>query len=159
MADPLAGLSQSPEAQIATGFLAVLRGDTLLASAFRPILLIESPTREAFNNLTVYTMALVPFRVKMRDHPSGRSTILVDLVVSAYLPKEPTDEESQLRGLDLGSHIRKLAYSNADLSGVAFDAVDFAILPALEPKDTNVRILSFQITFSADIAPASGQFV
>lgn len=164
MADPLAGLSQSPEAQIARAFFAILKTDTLLAAAFKPILLIESPTREAFNELTIYTMAVVPFRVKLKDHPSGRSTLYLDLLVSAYLAKEGTEADSLLRGLDLGNHIRKIAFSNAELTDtssnvITFAAVDFAHLPTLEPKDTGVRILSFQVTFQTDIAPATGAFL
>lgn len=156
MAEPLDGLSQSPEALIAQTFFNILKADSLLASAFKPILLIESPTREAFNELTVYTMAVVPWRVRIQDHPVDRQTIFLDLFVSGYLPKEGTEQDSKLRGLDLGNHIRKLAYSNADLGGVAFDAVDFAYLVGLEPKNTGIRILSFQVTFQQDIVPTTG---
>ena len=159
MPEPLDGISQSPEAQITQAFFAVLKADSLLASAFKPILLIESPTREAFDELTVYTMAVVPFRLRIVDHPNDRQTIYMEVIVSAYLPKEPTEQDSVLRGLDLGNHIRKIAYSNADLAGIAFDAVDFAYLVSLQPKDTGVRILSFLTTFQSDIAPTTGLFL
>jgi hypothetical protein len=167
MPEPLDGLSQSPEALIAKTFFGILKADSLLVSVFKPILLIESPTREAFDELTIYTMAVVPWRVRLTDHPGGRQTSFLDLIVSGYLPKEGTEQDSRLRGLDLGSHVRKLAYSNMGLVDtiadpdrvITFAVIDFAYLVSLEPRDTGIRILSFQITFQTDIAPETGAFI
>lgn len=158
MADPLDALSESPEAKITRAFFAVLVADTTLSAIFTPILLIESPTREAFDALTPMTLALIPLRIRAKDMASDRQTIILDLVISAYLPREATEENSKLRLLDLGNHIRKLTYTNLGLGGLTFQTADFVYLPALEPKNTAIRIVSFQITFQADIVTTTSAF-
>lgn len=163
MADPLDALARSPEALIVSKWYDVQVTDALLKSAFNPILLIESATAEAFKAFAINSLAVMPGQPRFVDHPSDRQTIFLPIVSSLYLPTESTEEMSRLRGLDLGNHIRKLAYTNTELvdgsTKITFGAVDFAILPTLTPKvDSPIRILRYGVTFSTDIVPTTGAF-
>lgn len=163
MSDPLDALAQSPEALIVTKWFDVQAADTLLKSAFNPIMLIESATVEAFKAFAINSMAVMPGQMRQVDHTGGHSTIFLPIVSSLYLPTEPTEEMSLMRGLDLGNHIRKLAYSNTTLvdgsTKITFDAVDFAVLPTLTPKpDSPIRILRYGVTFSTEIVTETGAF-
>jgi hypothetical protein len=163
MADPLDALATSPEALIVSKWYDVQANDSVLKSAFYPIMLIESATAEAFKAFAINSMAVMPGQLRFVDHPSDRQTVYIPIVSSLYLATEPTGEMSKLRGLDLGNHIRKLAYSNTELvSGtttITFGAVDFAVLPTLTPeKNSPIRILRYGVTFSTDIIPTTGSF-
>jgi hypothetical protein len=164
MANPLDALAESPEALIVQKWFDVQKADSILSSSFNPIMLIESATAEAFKGFAINSMAVMPGQLRFVDHPSDRQTIYIPIVSSLYLPTEPTNEMSLLRGLDLGNHIRKLAYSNTELTDttagtITFGAVDFAVLPTLTPKvDSPIRILRYGVTFSTDIVPTTGAF-
>jgi hypothetical protein len=164
MADPLDALAQSAEALIIQKWYDVQAADVTLSTAFNPIMLIESATAEAFKAFAINSMAVMPGQLRFVDHPADRQTIYIPIVSSLYLPTESTEEMSKLRGLDLGNHIRKLAYSNTELNDVTagtitFGAVDFAVLPTLTPeKGSPIRILRYGVTFSTDIVPTTGAF-
>jgi len=117
MADPgFDGMDVSIEERILAAFVVLLKADEDIAAEFAPILTLETPTRQAFERIAAGSMAVQPYQVKAADKPSGRSTIRVGLLVSAYLEAEQTEEDSNLLGLRLGNHIRKLAFSNPRLS-------------------------------------------
>jgi len=160
MADPgFDGMDVSIEERILAAFVVLLKADEDIAAEFAPILTLETPTRQAFERIAAGSMAVQPYQVKAADKPSGRSTIRVGLLVSAYLEAEQTEEDSNLLGLRLGNHIRKLAFSNPRLSDtepLTMSAVEVVQLTTLAPSE-GVRILSYRIFYETDIDPATGE--
>jgi hypothetical protein len=162
---PLEGIAESPDALIVKSFIAILRADSFLTTNFDPILLVEAPTVEAFKEIAAYSLAVVPGRVTLVDHASERSTIRIEIITAFYLPIEPSNEDSLLRGLDLFNHVRKLSWENAELPKVSnpaikitFGTVDVERLTPLETKE-GVRVLAFKTVYQTDINPVTGVFM
>jgi hypothetical protein len=159
----LADLATSPEALILAGVVAKLRADTLLSDVFHPIRIIETPTRQAFQNYGVYSFAIQPFNVRPVDRPSRRSTSFLGIMLSAFLPIEETAEDSRLLSLNIGNHLRKILWGLAvkDPSSSAifsFATTEFKQLTPLIGSDGGTRILSYQAIFETDVDPVDGDF-
>jgi len=158
----LADLPKSAERKILEKVLAALKAEEQLSDVFRPIRLLENPTRAAFINYGAYTLAVQSFAVKLVDNPSKRATIEFGVMVSAYLPNEQTEQDSKLVGLDLGSYLRSILWGLAVLgdSGeeISFATTDFRALTPLIGANGNTRILSYLATFQTDIDPTTGDF-
>lgn len=156
-------IAVSPEKQITTQVLALLRADVNLTGLFSPIRLLENPTRDAFLSYGVNTLTIQPFNVKAVDHPSGRSTSLLGLMISAFVPNEQGEEDSTLFGLDLGSYLRSLLWGyavNPPSPGVnlTFATTEFRQLTPLIGEHGATKILSYQAIFETDIDPRANDF-
>jgi len=159
----LADLPESPEAKILRSVLGTLRGDSQLTDVFSPIRKLENPTREAFLTFADFSMSVQPYQVKPDDHPSKRSTVHFGVLISAYLPREQGEEESDLVWLNLGSYLRSvlwgLAVEDPDFpSPITFATSEFRYLTPLIVQDRGTRILSYQAIFETDLDPLEGTF-
>lgn len=157
----LEDLQRSPERLIVEAAAAILRGDEIMAAVFKPIRILDTPSKEAFLSYGADEIAIQPVSVKAEDHPSGRTTTFLGVLVSAYLAPEPREEESELASLDLGNHLRKLFWGT-DLK-VAGDALTFAttaikMMPTFAGTNGSTRILSYLLTFETDVDPKTGLF-
>jgi hypothetical protein len=162
----LATLGQGPEAKVFDAVIAAIRGDPedILPTVFNPILALETPTWKAFINYGAYSMAVQPFAIKPKEQPSSRTTIQMTIHVTAYLPVEEKEENSELHGLNLLNHLRKLLYGQTwedpDTHlpmNVATTVV--AQSPAMMPVDGATRLLNYEITVEFDIDPTTGDFI
>jgi len=159
----LADLPVSPERKLLAAIVALLRSLPQLTDVFKPIIVVESPTREAFINLAARTMAVQPVQVKESPMPSKRSVDKFGVMISAFLPPEATERSSDLVGLDLGNYLRQqlwgLAVTDPDYpSPISFATTEFRQLTPLVVTGSNIRILSYQATFETDIDPVAGDF-
>lgn len=159
----LADLDKSPERYILEAVATKLRGNTLLADCFKPIRVLENPTREAFLNFGVGTLSIQPYQVTPTDKPSQRSTVHFGVMISAFLASEQREEDSDLVGLDLGSHLRVLLWGLAVThpsypSPISFATTEFRPLTPLIVNETATRILSYQAIFETDVDPVQGDF-
>jgi len=159
----LADLPKSPERKILDAVALKLRADDLLADVFKPIRVLENPARESFLSFGVGTMSVQPYQVKPADKPSQRSTVFFGVMISAFLAKEQTEEDSDLVGLDLGSYLRSLLWGlavedSAYPSPITFATTEFRALTPLIVADMATRILSYQAIFETDVDPAEGDF-
>ncbi len=157
----LEDLQKSPERMIVEAAAAILHGDEILADVFKPIRILDTPSREAFLSYGVNSMVIQPISLKAEDHPSGRTTSFLGVLISAYLAPEPREEESELQSLDLGNHLRKLFWGT-DLQS-AGDALTYAttaikLMPPLSGVNGSTRILSYLLTFETDVDPKTGLF-
>lgn len=161
----LTDLQKSPERYILEAYAVAVRADSILAAVFRTIRVLDSPTREAFLSYAIKTLSIQPYQVRLVDFPSSREATHVGIMTSAYLPTEDPDKDSPLVSLDLGNHLRKLAWTNGGAlphpttPGVAlsFATVVFSPLTPLVPKE-GVRILSYRTIYETDLDPRSGLF-
>jgi hypothetical protein len=157
----LAGLPVSPEHEMLVAFAALVRADSLLKSAFNPIVLVESPTREAMGSFGAFTAVIQPYQVRPVERPSSREESHLGIMMSFYVPSEPTEEDSLLWGLDLGSYVRALATTGAPLKkagvGITVGVPDVLQLTPLMTTD-GVRILTFRLIYLAIVDPAAGAF-
>lgn len=161
----LADLARSPEAKIVSAYAAVVRADPLVSSVFRPIWVIENADRAGLLTWGERTLIVQPWQLRKEDFPSSREKLLVGIGVSAFLASEQTAENSALVGLDLGNHLRKIAFLNQALPNpsnpsvaMTFATVDFSTLtPLVTPA--GVRILTYRTVYETDIDPKTGEFV
>lgn len=161
----LSGLSKGPERYIVEAYAALVLADAVLAAAFSPIRIVDSPTREAFLSYPVYQMSIQPYQVALTDFPSNREKSLTGIVASCYLPDENPGSDSPLLSLDLGNHFRKIAFTRGGAlphpvtAGVwlTFATVTFSMLTPLIPRE-GVRILSYRTIYETDIVPTTGLF-
>jgi hypothetical protein len=160
---PLEGLSEAPEAKMLRSFIGIYRADALTTTNFAPIILVESPTVEAFKEFGEWALAVIPGRVTVTDH-GNQTTVRVEVLSAFYLPIEPTDQDSPLYGLDLLNHVRKLVRKTHELKDpdnptvkIAFDTVAVERLNPIETKE-GIRVLAIKTTFETDVDPETGLF-
>lgn len=160
----LADLAKSAERKIVEAYAAIVKADTLIADVFKPIILIETANPKDVNDLMSYSIAIGPAQIDKTDFPSSREKILVPILVAAFLPSEQTSEDSAFVGLDLGNHLRKLAWNNQTLANAAppptwmtFATVDFTQLTPLLTTE-GVKILRYRTVYETDIEPKTGAF-
>lgn len=160
----LADLDESPEAKILAAYAEVVRADPLLADCFKPILVVETTGRDGLLAYGVGTLMLHPVAVRKEDFPMGRETVLVSIAATAFLKAEETEENSDLVGLNLGNHFRKLGFLNQQLDDpdnagfhMTLATIDFSVLTPLLTT-TGVRILTYRTVYETDITPSTGAF-
>ena len=153
-----------PEARITRAFFAMLEADALFAASFDPIVLVENPSQEAFVNYAQGSAAVQPGKVKGVDKPSRRQVSLISILVSLYVKREESEEDSDLVGLYWMSYIRCLAWGLAIPNPLDPSAyLNFAttsveqLTPVLTKEGT--RVLSYQVTFETDLDPSTGSFL
>ncbi len=161
------GLPESPESIIVDTFYDLIAQDSWLNTTFDPIVLIEGADKNAFKGFYAGALTVVPLAVRTKDNASDRQTVSVDIIIGAYRTAEPADERSELFGLRLGNHLRKLVYSNNGLidatvdppQTVTFATAGFSFLAVVEPKeDSGTRIFFYKVTFETDLFPQTGLF-
>lgn len=162
----LTDLQKSIERYILEAYAALVRADAIMAAVFNPIRIVDSPTREAFLSYPVRTLSIQPYQVRLEDFPSSRQTTHIGIMTSAFMSSENQEKDSVLLSLDLGNHLRKLAWTQGGafvhptLVGISltFATVIFSQLTPIVPKE-GVRILSYRTIYETDIDPVTGLLV
>lgn len=158
-------LAKSPERKVFEAYVEHLRDDETIAALFDPILAVETPTLKAFLSYGTGSMAVQPVPPKPDDHPSSRSTSRLAVHISAYLPPEQREENSECVGLDLGGYLRKITWGltladpdNLDGVMMNFATTSFRQLPSIMPADGATRILTYEVVFELDVDPTTNDF-
>src|SRR5512143_2210172 len=114
MPQTLADLTDSVETKIVRAVVAILRGgtyydrdgnaisDTFFSEAFRPILMIEAPTQRRLISYSQGTLAVFCGAPKQTGQASDRVTLSVPVFILAFLPQEPTSEDTKFNASNFG---------------------------------------------------------
>jgi hypothetical protein len=153
-----------PEARITRAFFAMLEADALFTASFDPVVLVENPSQEAFVNYAQGSAAVQPGKVKGVDKPSRRQVSFTSILVSLYVKREESEEDSDLVGLYWLSYIRCLAWGLAipnPLDPTAYLNFATTTVEQLTPVITKegTRVLSYQVIFETDLDPTTGSFL
>jgi hypothetical protein len=160
----LTTLPKSPERYVLEAAVAIFKADSLASSFPSSIRVLETPSWDSMLSFATGSVVFQPATVKMDDFPSRRQISHLTLWISFYLPREPTEEDSNLYGLDLLGYLRAMfwgaSYIDPNDPGIQMNTATTGIRVEIahEKNDQSARILTYAVTFDLDVDPKGNTF-